>query len=90
MSQRLSDRQASERKIKGILEFGSKLEKDFVKMNEDLGNLRLLKKRVTLMDKQRNIIAGKKGSGMLSNDELKILNDKPKGSVKFLDDRDRE
>ena len=73
------------------MEFGSKLEKDFVKMNEDLGNLRLLKKKVTLMDKQRNIIAGKKGSGMLSTDELKILNDKPKGSVKFLiDDRDRE
>jgi len=60
-------------------------------MNEDLGNLRLLKKRVTLMDKQRNILAGKKGSGMLSTDELKLLNDKPKGSVKFLmDDRDRE
>ena len=43
------------------------------------------------MDKQRNILAGKKGSGMLSTDELKLLNDKPKGSVKFLmDDRDRE
>ena len=70
------------------MEFGSKLEKDFVKMNEDLGNLRLLKKRVTLMDKQMNIMAGKKGSGMLSTDELKLLNDKPKGSVKFLmDDR---
>ena len=73
------------------MEFGSKLEKDFVKMNEDLGNLRLLKKKVTLMDKQSNIIAGKKGSGMLSTNELKILNDKPKGAVKFLiDDRDRE
>ena len=47
----MSDRKTSERKIKGILEFGSKLEKDFVKMNEDLGNLQMLKKKVTLMDK---------------------------------------
>jgi hypothetical protein len=87
----LSERQASEQKIKGILEFGSKIEKDFVKMHEDLGNLQLLKRRVTLMDKQRNIINGIKGSGMLSNEELKILNDKPKSTVKFLiDDRDRQ
>jgi len=60
-------------------------------MNDDLGNIQMLKKRVTLMDKQRNILEGKKGSGMLSKDELVILNDKPKSTVKFLiDDRDRQ
>ena len=82
----MSNRKNSERKIKGILEFGSKLEKDFHKMNEDLGNLQLLKRKVTLLDKQRNILEGKKNSGFLSSEELKLLNEKPKGSVKFLID----